>query len=236
MDFMRSRLQTKLVPAATNDLFPFHHQLSSAPELRSIPIFIVNVSGSGCPTFMRQAFTLIEMLFVIGVILILVALLLPVAGKARERSHAIACVSQLRQVGIASISFARDHNGRFPASTMPNTNRFLSPFQAVVSELGSVKILHCPADIERAQGTNMGLVNRTNTSYFYSYTARADQPLVILAGDRNFTVDYGNGVMERQAPANSTNPMLLAGGGIFTGDVEISFSGTEVFIRQAPAH
>lgn len=138
-------------------------------------------------TRQRRAFTLIERLVVIAVIGILAALLLPALDGAKARSKGAACLSQLRQIGIASLAFADENNQRLPAATMPNTNRFLSPLQAVARELGSLKLFLCPADAERAAGTNLAALDRTNTSYFVSYSARADQPQSILMGDRNIT-------------------------------------------------
>jgi prepilin-type N-terminal cleavage/methylation domain-containing protein/prepilin-type processing-associated H-X9-DG protein len=134
------------------------------------------------------AFTLTEVLVVIGILGILAALLLPALKSAKARSKTVACISQLRQIGVASLAFAEENNQRFPAATMPNTNRFLSPLQAASRELGSLKLFLCPADAERTAGTNLTSLDRTNTSYFVSYSARADQPQSIVMGDRNFTV------------------------------------------------
>ncbi|HYO10429.1 MAG TPA: prepilin-type N-terminal cleavage/methylation domain-containing protein [Tepidisphaeraceae bacterium] len=49
----------------------------------------------------RGGFTLVELLVVIGIIVVLVGVLLPVLGKARESSSRAACMSNLRQVGLA---------------------------------------------------------------------------------------------------------------------------------------
>lgn len=60
------------------------------------------------------AFTLIELLAVIAIISFLIALVIPALQHALEKARQVKCKSNLRNIGIAIMSFADDHNGRLP--------------------------------------------------------------------------------------------------------------------------
>ncbi len=57
-----------------------------------------------------HAFTLIELLVVIAIISILAAILFPVFGSVRERARATACLSNQKQIGLASMMYSEDNN------------------------------------------------------------------------------------------------------------------------------
>ncbi|HBC86085.1 MAG TPA: hypothetical protein DCZ94_03935 [Lentisphaeria bacterium] len=63
---------------------------------------------------MRKSFTLIELLVVIAIIAILAAMLLPALKSAKEKAHAISCMSNLKQHGTQVISFTIDFEGYLP--------------------------------------------------------------------------------------------------------------------------
>ena len=109
----------------------------------------------------RAAFTLVELLVVVAIVALLIAILLPALGRAREQSNAVACMSNLRQLYLAFEMFAADHNGHFPGnwwdgynpdaekrSWLRNSNE---PFEdapqngTIFRYLGSLDVYRCPS-------------------------------------------------------------------------------------------
>src|ERR1700722_17231776 len=60
-----------------------------------------------------KAFTLVELLVVIGIIALLIAILLPALNKARKSSNTVACLSNIKQLDIGLLQYFTDNKGHF---------------------------------------------------------------------------------------------------------------------------
>jgi len=73
-----------------------------------------------------HGFTLVELLVVIGIIALLIGILLPTLGKARESARRTECLSNLRQVGVAFRFYALDNHDQVPLGYRAGTKQFNS--------------------------------------------------------------------------------------------------------------
>ncbi len=96
---------------------------------------------------LRTGFTLVELLLVIAIIAVLVAIALPVAGRAREAAWQSACAANLRQLGIAVRQYSLDHEGYLPDLSWDTQHRQIALLRMYVRD--AFDLFHCPVSVRR---------------------------------------------------------------------------------------
>jgi len=153
----------------------------------------------------RKGFTLVELLVVIGIIALLIAILMPVLGRAREQANWLKCLSNLRQVGQAFMMYCNNNKGRFPRAgagsdpadwiywedTPPGSNTArdinLSPLAPYLGIPVNREVLKCPSDTGARRATTINYEFSYSSNYlitrlpdsFGAYPGESSSPLRI---------------------------------------------------------
>jgi prepilin-type N-terminal cleavage/methylation domain-containing protein/prepilin-type processing-associated H-X9-DG protein len=101
----------------------------------------------------RKAFTLTELLVVLGIIALLVGILLPVVARAQKQGKIVACKAQLQNIGAAVQMYLNQNRHRYPpASLFPSVRNPPAGEPRPITEFlrphvgGTIGVFHCPAD------------------------------------------------------------------------------------------
>ncbi len=101
----------------------------------------------------RAAFTLVELLVVIGIIGVLIGILLPVMSKARESSRRTACAAQLRDVGNLFRMYLNTYKNRLPkANTLPSHQPPFNSFPSIYETIDKAFIKQPPGQPQGSSG------------------------------------------------------------------------------------
>jgi len=139
----------------------------------------------------RKAFTLVELLVVIGIIAVLISLLLPALNKARQSALSIKCLSNLRQIGIGMVSYVNDNKGYamsanpdYPGSVgTPGIYWQGSWAWSMTNPEGNLKmskgVFACPS--EDLADTTLLRENQQNLSYGMNYETFGTDPNAVIS-------------------------------------------------------
>ena len=131
-----------------------------------------------------SAFTLVELLVVVAIVSLLIAILLPSLGRAREQARRVQCASNLRQVALATVMYANNNGG-----VMPGVGRWQhQPHDWIYWGVGgpygdlddgglapylgrpvNAAVLRCPSDDWELRQRTMNLSGAPPYGYAYSY-------------------------------------------------------------------
>lgn len=109
-------------------------------------------NAAACPQ--RQAFTLVELLVVIGIIAVLISILLPSLSAAREAAQAVQCASNLRQIAMAHVMYQNDYDGWCLVLMYPGDSSSNRWYKMLYSQgyLPSQNVFICPSEPQGKYG------------------------------------------------------------------------------------
>ena len=121
---------------------------------------------------LASGFTLIELLVVVAIIAILASLLLPALANAKDRAQTIRCLNNLKQLGMATLMYAQEHQGAVQIDAPLDPGVTWGSILSTNQNLRPLDIFLCPT-----------YAPRRFTNWFLTYGVRQDPPSENTAGD-----------------------------------------------------
>jgi hypothetical protein len=132
--------------------------------------------------------------------LFLFFVVIPNIGYRSGRSPRIYCISNLKQLSLGFVLWARDNEKPFPMELpvakggtreLASAGNLLTNYSILHQELPDLKILACPSDKKRkaAKSIDVGALTINNLSYFLNIQASVTNEDQVLVGDRSITLN-----------------------------------------------
>ena len=178
----------------------------------------------------RAAFTLVELLVVIAIIAVLLGLLLPALGTARDAAKQLRCTANLNQLATAGVTHASDHQGLFCTGIFDNrTDKGLGPIDStgwvadfINGDYANPGELLCPGNVaQHCQTLEPGRFGYGGTSpgeVFSTYTEAEFRELYKRGFNTNYAQSWHMGytrmkrpwfdrATDKKDPANTAGPL-----------------------------
>jgi len=173
----------------------------------------------------KHAFTLIELLVVIAIIAILAAILFPVFARARENARRTACLSNLKQMGLAVMMYAQDYDEAYPQHRQSGGATTLYWQNIIQPYVKTTQIFQCPST------TRTSTVDGGYGANVLMFTSSSPVKMAAIASPAStyMVMDYGTWRIFGTYPDDPTNLSYLPG----VGEIGVDCSGASAGTAQA---
>ena len=126
------------------------------------------------PEASRAAFALVELMVVIAIVVLVVSLVIPALGRARDQANVMACRANLRSLAMGCLAYASEHDSVLPTdSTVDNPHTGLINMLSADKYVDAAESYYCPSETRPELRYSEQNFEAGNISYFYySFTER----------------------------------------------------------------
>jgi prepilin-type N-terminal cleavage/methylation domain-containing protein len=140
---------------------------------------------------MKKGFTLTELLVVIGIIAVLSGIAIPLVTSSIDKGRQVACINNLRQIGIGIESYLQDHNDTMPNVEMARANKedkdTIVLETALADYITDPEVYHCPSDKKQFEKTGSSYIwnstqsgrKKNSLNFFTANNEPSSIPLVV---------------------------------------------------------
>ena len=166
-------------------------------------------TAPGCAHIRRTtAFTLVELLVVIGIIALLISILLPALSKARQAANTAVCAANLHSIDLGMLMYANQYKGAIPGNASTSAAILMPPYapntmvQTKIPEVNQIWDWEAP--IAKAMGVKFDEGESTDSQTSRFRTLTQYRPFLCPSNDIIYSPYTGDG-SSSQAPSIVTN-------------------------------